>query len=311
MEWLLNRRRFMTRHAEEEWVDKGYLTFLAEETCVFTFKINAKLTTEQVTSVSYSLDNGKTWITTNNNGTSTQTITTPTVRAGKRIIWKGIATLYDTETYYASVSAFSSTGNFVAYGNVISMLIGDNFADESLLPTGWNLRNIFYGCTKLTDASGMVFPISITTNAYYAMFYQNTGLITPPSTLPATTLTDNCYRQMFFGCSNMTSCPAILATTVASMCCYQMFQNDSNITTSPVLLALSLAYYCYANMFLNCTKLNHVTMYATSGVSSGNVSSMLSNTSSTGTFVKNSAATWTESIVIPSNWTVETVVVNS
>ena len=56
-----------------------YLTFEALEDGTFTMTLDAKLPTTCVESVSYSIDNGETWVTTNNVDNESVTITTPTI----------------------------------------------------------------------------------------------------------------------------------------------------------------------------------------------------------------------------------------
>jgi hypothetical protein len=61
-------------------------------------------------------------------------------------------------------------------------------------------------------------------------------------------------------------------------------------------------------MFLGCTRLNYIKAMFTTTPSATYTSNWVLNVSSTGTFVKNSAATWNVSGVngVPSGWTIET-----
>ncbi len=309
MEWLLNRRRFMARHAEEEWVDKGYLTFLAEEAGTFSFYIGANRTAEQVTSVSYSLDNGKTWVTTANTAGTAQTITTPVVNAGKRIIWKGIATRYgEGRADYLRVNNFRSTGRFSAYGNIMSMLYGDNFQTDTF-PEGstFTFNGMFWACTGLTDISGLVFPNSTAYGCYQTMFSGCTNLTKVVTTLPSTSLSGACYLRMYEGCTSLTTASTLPATTLAGNCYQYMYQNCTSLTTASILPALTVSQYAYAYMYYGCSSLNSVTMYATKISATNAVNNMLTGVAATGTFYKNAAATWANSKCIPSGWTVETV----
>lgn len=311
MEWLLNRRRFMARHAEEEWVDKGYLTFLAEEAGTFSFYIGGNRTAEQVTSVSYSLDNGKTWVTTTNTPGTAQTITTPVVKAGKRVIWKGIATRYgEGRNDYLRVNNFRSTGRFSAYGNIMSMLYGDNFQTDAF-PEGsiYTFNGMFWACTGLTDVSGLVFPNSTVYSCYQTMFSGCTNLTKAVTTLPSMSLSGACYYYMFSSCTSLTTAPALPATTLADSCYKNMFGGCTSLTSTPILPALTVAKYGYNNMFSGCSNLNSVTMYATNIGQTNAVGNMLTGVAETGTFYKNAAATWDNSKCVPSGWTVETVTV--
>lgn len=89
---------------------------------------------------------------------------------------------------------------------------------------------------------------------FYRLFCQNTQLRTPPS-LPATTLTQSCYEEMFYGCTALTKAPELPATTLAGWCYQYMFLGCSALIEAPALPATTLASYCYFNMFGGCTAL--------------------------------------------------------
>lgn len=89
---------------------------------------------------------------------------------------------------------------------------------------------------------------------FYRLFCQNTQLRTPPS-LPATTLTESCYEQMFYGCTALTQAPALPAKTLAYSCYNGMFYGCTALTKAPALPATTLAGLCYQSMFLGCTAL--------------------------------------------------------
>ena len=63
------------------------------------------------------------------------------------------------------------------------------------------------------------------------MFYGCSSLTTAPE-LPATTLADNCYENMFSACSSLTTVPALPATTLAEGCYMFMFISCTNIKIS-------------------------------------------------------------------------------
>ena len=91
--------------------------------------------------------------------------------------------------------------------------------------------------------------------------------------------------------------------------CYQyMFYDCASLVTAPELPAITLANYCYQNMFNNCTSLNYIKAMFKTTPSSTYTGNWVSGVAATGTFVKNSAATWTTTGVngIPNGWTVET-----
>ena len=88
---------------------------------------------------------------------------------------------------------------------------------------------------------------------YYAMF-NGLSLTTAPE-LPATTLADHCYDNMFYWCSLLTTAPELPATTLARNCYDSMFRGCTSLKTAPALPATTLAEACYRNMFNGCTKI--------------------------------------------------------
>ena len=87
-----------------------------------------------------------------------------------------------------------------------------------------------------------------------------------------------------------------------------MFSGCTSLTTAPVLPATTLKSYCYSYMFRGCSKLNYIKAMFTTAPSTYYTSNWVNGVASTGTYVKNSAATYTTRGIsaIPSNWTIET-----
>ena len=195
--------------------------------------------------ISYSTDNGSTW-------TQSSSVS---VNANDKVLWK------DTMTPSASypnqgVGIFSSSGRFTVEGNVMSLLYEDNFSGQTdLSGKNFAFNSLFSGCTTLTSAENMILPATtLSSNCYYQMFYGCTSLTTAPS-LPATTLVNYCYQNMFYGCSSLTTAPELPATTLAVYCYDAMFGDCRSLTTAPSLPATTLANGCYGGMFAGCTSL--------------------------------------------------------
>lgn len=199
--------------------------------------------------------------------------------------------------------------------------------------------NMFYGCTGLKYCHGLGGTTGITSagkNSCSSMFYNCSSLEMAPN-LTATTLGDNCYFHMFHGCTSLTTAPNIYitstsvgccnnmfygctglanvsnihlnATTLSNSCYYGMFSGCTSLTTAPDLPALNLANGCYQYMFDGCTSLNYIKCMCLTKPSTTYLYYWVNNVPSGGTFVKNSAATWTNSFgvsAIPSGWTVTT-----
>lgn len=249
---------------------KDYLTFEALEDCVFTIYFQGGdsgggtyLTSAERTSYSYSLDNGNTWETTTftgNIGIGVK-VTTPTIHAGEKVLWKGIGTTNCKNGPVFAYSSFASTGNFNAYGNIMSIFNGDDFVNQTTFPTNsyYTMTHLFYLNSKIIDAHNMIMPVTtLAPYWYFRMFKDCTGLTAAPSILPATTLAEGCYSEMFYNCTSLTTAPELTATTMANYCCNYMFYGCTSLTTAPELPATTLAQNCYQYMFQGCTSLTTV-----------------------------------------------------
>lgn len=172
--------------------------------------------------------------------------------------------------------------------------------------TAFSYQHMFQGCTSLVNApilSGMV----MGRGCYQYMFMGCTSLVTAPE-LPAKSLALECYFSMFMGCTSLTTAPELPATTLADSCYGQMFYNCTSLTTAPELPATTLVRYCYNYMFNGCSSLNYIKAMFTTTPSGSYTTAWVSGVSATGTFVKNSAATWTNTGIyaVPTGWTVVT-----
>lgn len=140
----------------------------------------------------------------------------------------------------------------MVYGNIESLAYGDNFVGEDACLYS---RKMFNGYGGLEDASNLVLPATTLANSCYReMFSGCTNLTTAPE-LPATTLASYCYDLMFYGCTSLTSAPELPSTTLATSCYQQMFEGCTRLTTAPALPATTLAHACYLHMFNGCTNL--------------------------------------------------------
>lgn len=165
---------------------------------------------------------------------------------------------------------------------------------------------MFSYCTSLTVAPEL--PATILKNGCYNSMFAGCESLTIAPGLPATILAERCYQFMFNGCSNLAAAPALPATTLANSCYIGMFSGCTNLTAAPGLPAITLANSCYQEMFLNCRSLNYIKAMFTTIPNNIYTANWVNGVSSTGTFVKNSAASWdvTGNNGIPTGWTVET-----
>ena len=212
----------------------------------------------------------------------------------------------------------------LAYGCYSDMFYGTNvlpdcsnidFASSTVVASG-GLRGLFSG-TKVTDNdlerllpkndNGRYYlpATTLADGCYQEMFYKCTSLTKAPE-LPATTLANSCYSHMFEGCKSLATAPAILpATTLADSCYDSMFQGCTSLTTAPALPANTLASYCYWGMFDGCSSLSYIKCLATNISAYRCREYWVRGVAATGTFVKNPNMTWTTGKDgIPEGWTV-------
>ena len=243
-------------------VAKDYLRTVARGSGTITLTIGSAVTTSQMTSIAYST-NGTSWSTLNNVDDTTITASV-NVSSGDTVYWKGVG----VQTAIAapsrsggrnSATIFSSDVNFDVEGNAMSILFDDNFEGEEFdSGTTYHLSGLFYSATTLVNASGMTLPATtVCDNDYNDLFNACSGLTSAPSILSATTIGASSYKRMFQGCKSLTAAPQISATTMnGDQNCDSMFYGCTSLTTAPsVLPATTLTIYCYKSMFQNCTSL--------------------------------------------------------
>lgn len=205
-----------------------------------------------------------------------------TLNTGDKVMLKGTNTsLGDNDS--TRCCYIGAQKNFKVYGNIMSLLYGDNFEDNNTLTRNYAFTRLFYNndYKTLVDASNLKLPATtLTAYCYYNMFLSCTALTTAPALpaltmsnycyadmfsgctslvnapeLPATTLAEGCYSHMFWGCAALVESPVLPATTLASVCYLNMFRGCTSLVTAPVLPAITLAYQCYGEMFYGCTSL--------------------------------------------------------
>lgn len=143
---------------------------------------------------------------------------------------------------------------FKAYGNIMSLIYGDDFIGQTSLIVPKAFDNCFSRCPGLFDISNLILPATTLSEACYSNMFQHTTITTAPA-LPATTLANNCYEYMFSECTSLTKAPELPAATLADYCYSHMFSECTNLTAAPELPATTLAVECYRDMFTNCRSL--------------------------------------------------------
>lgn len=235
--------------------------------------------------ISYSTDGGTTWT----QLSSSDTITT--LDTGDAVILKGTNNSYAEYIYNTNqFNYFTTTGDCKVYGNIMSLIYGDNFTSNSDFPSGsyMNFYGLFAG-TDVVSAKDLILPATTLTSSCYEFMFGGCYWLTQAPNLPATTLAPLCYGSMFEDCSSLTKAPKLPATvmqgsgwgsgcynsmfkycssltnvsdmqiaTLATGCCASMFEGCSSLVNAPRLLASTVPAmqpYCFASMFSGCSSL--------------------------------------------------------
>ena len=156
----------------------------------------------------YSLDNGVTWSATDG--------TPMSVSAGDKVLWKGV-----TDNGYGTNIFSGSTATFNVEGNIMSLIYGDNFIGQTTLPPmAYSFAYLFMQL-NVVSAENLILPATtLTEGCYYQMFIDCASLTTAP-VLPATTLAENCYQRMFRGCWSLNYIKCLATDISASNCTYR------------------------------------------------------------------------------------------
>ena len=199
--------------------------------------------------IAYSRDNGTTWTTMT---TSETEQSFGNLNAGEKILLKGENAAYGNSY---NQNRFGGTANVKIYGNIMSLVYGDNFVGQTTLDSkGYNF-NYLFSQANVVNAENLILPATTLTQSCYDHMFAWCELLTSAPKLPATTLAQSCYRNMFNGCTSLTTAPQLPATTLAQSCYHSMFYNCTSITTAPELPATTLTNGCYNSMFQGCTGL--------------------------------------------------------
>jgi hypothetical protein len=257
--------------------------------------------------------------------------TTQSINSGHTLSFRGEL----TSTYSDGIGTFSISKRCNIKGDCMSMLFGDNAANNYSLSNYYgaftklfkDCTNIiacsktflksttfgyqcywelFKGCTNLVSIPELP-ATTLISGCYHSMFYGCSSLQTVPNNLLSSrNLSNSCYSYMFYNCTSLTTAPKLPATTLSPHCYFSMFYNCTSLTTAPDLPATTLETYCYDSMFRFCTKLNYIKMLATNISAKECLDVWVQDVASTGTFVKHPDMTTlpTGSSGIPSGWTV-------
>ena len=141
-------------------------------------------------------------------------------------------------------------------GNIMSLLHKDDFEEQTdLVGKSYAFSELFYNCTNIVDASELILPATTLADGCYSDMFRGCTSLTQAPELPATTLADGCYQYMFYDCTSLVSAPELPATTLVRNCYQYMFDGCTSLVSAPELPATTLVKNCYQYMFYDCTSL--------------------------------------------------------
>lgn len=148
-----------------------------------------------------------------------------------------------------------TTMKFITYGNIMSLVYGDDYKEKTVLSENQHFSYCFEACYNLIDASNLVLPATtLIGNCYEGMFHMCSSLTTAPE-LPATVMKNGCYAYMFEGCTSLVTAPSLHGTELEWVCYQRMFAGCVSLINAPELPVMDLLPGCYMGMFSGCTSL--------------------------------------------------------
>ena len=247
------RRRIFERNPKHI---PTYLCFTAIDEGTFSFTMNSGFGTGFRTYVEYSIDEGKTWNRTNNVNNTEVVVTTPLIKPGQKVYWKGVGNTSANNNGWAQTGRFSSTGRFNVSGILSSFFYGDNFSKLNKTKSSYYAARMFLNC-KIIHSKDLILSPCNHPFVYYDMFQGCNMMIDTPNFNNMNVLTGSCYRGMFGGCRSLQNLPTLPNIPLANACYYYMFSGCSSLIEIPsnYLPATTLASTCYCRMFNACTSL--------------------------------------------------------
>ena len=240
-----------------------FTTEALTDNCVITLNIAKNVSTTNVKGFYYSRDR-ITWTPILNTANTSQTVSLPAINTGEKYYWKGVnLAISENGTYQESSTLknvhLSASANFKVYGNMFSMLYGDNFIGKNYFPDdtiNYIYAGFFANNTYLIDAGNLYFPGQHTKGFTYA---------TTDTVDPTSDEVINSFNDLFNGCTNLEYGPTIeMLTIVGNSSIKRIFKNCTNLKSFTMYcINVPVGFQVNGDMYtgLNSTQLNNITIY--------------------------------------------------
>ena len=173
--------------------------------------------------------------------TSTVSGATIPVVAGDTVLFKGDNEGYNVKvgTSWKRTTFMGSTCDYIAEGNIMSLLSSTNFENLDSIPYDYCFLNLFRE-TNVTDVKNLYFPATslVGSTCYAQMFWACTKLKNSVRFLPALSIPTSGYQAMFKNCSSLKNCPEIFAESMGTKGMSSMFEGCSSLEEAPSVLKI-------------------------------------------------------------------------
>lgn len=238
----VNRRRYMSHFLPDiDGHDGGYLTLTALEDTTFTLTIGSGVGSD-CGEIYYSIDDGETWVYTQNENFQGVTVTTPLITKGNWVLWKGVNKRMSKAATITGSSRFSSDGLFSVGGSLQSLIWGDEY-ETKLSTKDWLSFAWLFHNSKVRNARNLKFTAtSMSPATYSGMFSECYYLKTPPKEIKYGG--QSAYINLFSGCIHLKYGPDILIETLPTECLKGMFNGCKQLKCVKILSADVSASNC-------------------------------------------------------------------
>lgn len=228
-----------------------------------------------VIALEYSIDEGDTW--------NTFTIGGPALvmsNIGDKVCFRAALAGNAALAVEDSANTFHFTSEVVVGGNIMSLLSQTEITEFPATATSRVFQSLFDSATTLSDASELRLPASTMTDYCYSQMFKGCSALLQAPETSAVTLAEGCYLGMFQGCVRLSEASPLPATTLASHCYDNMFCNCQALSSPPDLMASSISPGCYYEMFKNCSALTQAPDLPATTLANACYSSMFAGCSS-------------------------------
>ena len=267
--------------------------------------------------IEYSLDSGTTWV-----GTNSATTSVTIVNSGDTMLLRASASKWANS--YSAHTSIACSGNYIVYGNIMSLLYGDSYIDKVSFTNDFTLAGVFWANmsrsgsdtgtattnTTLISAENLILPATtLRSNCYNGMFRGCVGLEYPPKELPAPVVTTAAYSSMFDECYNLRTIPNIKATSVTDKENFRRMFRVQNTSVNPRLTEVHLPHIetlvtqSFQELFKGQKNLSYIECTVTGKTANNCLDNWVNGVAASGVFVKDANTSWNTGVNgIPNGW---------